>query len=338
MRHKTILLILIGIGILVLMILFIGPSNIENAVEMADLWYVLLAIILQFAIYGVWTERWSITIFSLDISIRKRDLLPMLLVGLSINNLTPSGRGGGEPVRAYILSKYSQSPTENAFATVMADRGLDIFPFVFLAIVTIISAFYFLKLPGWLFITLIVALILLIVIFSLSLYMSLNRKFANKVIKWFSKFIKRIFKKKHRKIEQKLLDAVDGFQNSMRAMITNRRVLLYGIPISFLIWGMEILRVYLVFFAFHVHPPLSMIAAVFVIASLIGMIPLIPGGLGAVDATMIVLYSSVGIPPSISAAATIVERLISFWMTSILGLTILPFYGAEAVEKLSNEL
>jgi len=338
MRYKTLLLILIGIGILVLMILFIGPSTIKSAIEMADLWYVLLAIILQFAIYGVWTERWSITTSSLGISIRKRDLLPILLVGLSINNLTPSGRGGGEPIRAFILGKYSESPTENAFATVVADRGLDTFPFLFLAIVTIISAFFFLTLPGWMFITLLVSLALLLVIFVLSLYMSLNRKFANKVIKWLLKFIKRIFKKKHREIEQKLLNAVDGFQNSMRAMITNRRVLLFGIPISFLIWGMEILRVYIVFFAFHVQPPISMIAAVFVIASLIGMIPLIPGGLGAVDAAMIILYTSVGIPPSISAAATIIERLISFWMTSILGLSILPYYGAEAVEKLSSEL
>jgi glycosyltransferase 2 family protein len=337
MRHNTLLLIFIGLGILLLMILFIGPSKIENAIEKADTWYILLAIILQFAIYGVWTERWSITTSSLGISVRKKDLLPMLLVGLSINNLTP-GRGGGEPVRAYILSKYSKTPTENAFATVIADRGLDIFPFLFLAIITIISAFFFLKLPGWMFITLIVALVLLIVIFVLSLYMSLNRKFANKVIKWFLKIIKRIFKKRHSKIEQKLLDAVEGFQNSMWAMITDRKVLMYGIPISFLIWGMEILRVYIVFFAFHVQAPLSMIAAVFVIATLIGMIPFIPGGLGAVDAIMIILYSSVGIPPSVSAAATIVERLISFWMTSILGLTILPYYGAEAVEKLSSKL
>ncbi|MGZ4857215.1 MAG: UPF0104 family protein [Methanobacteriaceae archaeon] len=328
---------LLGIGILVLMILFIGPSKIDNALKMAEYWYVLLAIVLQFAIYVVWTERWSITTSSLNISVRRRILLPILLVGLSINNLTPSARGGGEPIRAYILAKYSNSPTENAFATVITDRGLDTFPFLFLAILTIISTFFFLKLPEWMFIALIVALVLLMVIFGLSLYMSLNREFANKVIKWFLKFIKRIFKKKHRKIEQKLLVAVEGFQNSMRVMITDRKVLIYGIPISFLIWGMEIFRVFIVFSAFHVQPPLSLIAAVFVIATLIGMIPLIPGGLGAVDGVMIILYSSVGIPPSVSAAVTIVERLISFWMTSILGMAILPYFGAEAVEKLSKQ-
>ena len=65
MRHKTLLLMLLGIGILVLMILFIGPSKIEDALKMADFWYVLLAIVLQFAIYAMWTGRWSITTSSL---------------------------------------------------------------------------------------------------------------------------------------------------------------------------------------------------------------------------------------------------------------------------------
>ncbi len=65
----------------------------------------------------------------------------MLMVGLAVNNITPSARGGGEPVRAYMLSKYTKTPMENAFATVIADRGLDTFPFVVLAILTIIFTF-----------------------------------------------------------------------------------------------------------------------------------------------------------------------------------------------------
>jgi uncharacterized protein (TIRG00374 family) len=82
----------------------------------------------------------------------------------------------------------------------------------------------------------------------------------------------------------------------------------------------------------------EIIGVVFVISTLIGMIPLLPGGLGAVDGMMILLYSYAGIPPSVSAAATIVERLISFWMTTILGVAVLPYFGADAVEKLSKKL
>ena len=80
---------------------------------MANPWYVILALAIQFILYLLWTERWSINIHAVGIPMKRIPLLPMTLVGKAINNLTPAG--GGEPVRAYILSKFSQSPTENFF-------------------------------------------------------------------------------------------------------------------------------------------------------------------------------------------------------------------------------
>ena len=98
---------------------------------------------------------------------------------------------------------------------------------------------------------------------------------------------------------------------------------------------MEILRVYCVFLAFGANVSLVVVAEVFIIACLVGMVPLLPGGLGAVDGIMILFYSGAGITASISAAATVIERLISFWMTTILGLVALSIYGANVLDSLS---
>ena len=68
-------------------------------------------------------------------------------------------------------------------------------------------------------------------------------------------------------------------------------------------------------------------------ASFVGMIPLLPGGLGAVDGIMILFYASAGITASISAAATVVERLISFWMTTFIGLIFLMRYGTSILDR-----
>ena len=65
------------------------------------------------------------------------------------------------------------------------------------------------------------------------------------------------------------------------------------------------------------------------------MIPLLPGGLGAVDGLMILLYSAAGIPASVSAAATVIERLISFWMATMLGMAVLPYFGSSALNNIS---
>ncbi len=67
MKHKTLLLMLAGIGVLALMVLLIGPEKIESAIKLANPWYLILAVLIQLVIYGLWTERWAITTSSLDI-------------------------------------------------------------------------------------------------------------------------------------------------------------------------------------------------------------------------------------------------------------------------------
>ncbi len=89
------------------------------------------------------------------------------------------------------------------------------------------------------------------------------------------------------------------------------------------------------FLAFGANVNLIVIGEVFIVASLVGMIPLLPGGLGAIDGMMIIFYSAAGISSSISAAATVIERLISFWMVTIIGMVILPKYGSSILDKIS---
>ena len=157
----------------------------------------------------------------------------MLMVGLAINNITPSARVGGKPVRAYMLRKYTKAPMENAFATVIADRGLDTFPFVVLAILTIIFTVSFLSLPEWIVIALIVSLVVLIVVFIIILYMSINEAAGQRITLWLVGLVKRFSKSKHFEIGRKALEAMNGFQSSMCIMIRDRRVLMYGLPLSF---------------------------------------------------------------------------------------------------------
>ncbi len=336
MKYKTLILIVFGIAILAAMVLYIGPGKIKEALKLANLWYVGLAILIQFIIYLFWTQRWAITTYAVNISVKKIHLFPMLMVGLAVNNITPSARGGGEPIRGYILSKYSRTSFEKSFATVIADRGLDTFPFMLLAIITIIAAVLYLNLSPLVVYILIISVIILLIVFILAIYMSINEKAGKKITFWIIGIIKIFSKKERSNLENRVVSAIEGFQNNMKVMVKDKNVLIYGILISFIIWFFEILRVYLVFSAFDVHISLIIIAEVFIISSLLGLIPLLPGGVGAVDGIMILLFSAAGVPPSISAAATIVERLISFWMTSFIGMAFLPYFGTSVVEKISK--
>ena len=335
MDRKTILLLGISVIILLVMLWFIGIDQVITSLKLANLYIIALAIVVQVVTYFLYTLRWQILNKSADMDVSIKELLPMVLVGLAVNNITPSGRGGGEPVRAYILSNEKNYQFEDTFATVVADRALDTFPFVVLAAITIVAMTLYFDMPTWLLVVMVVAVIAIIIIMAIIIYMCINPNFGKRVDGWIIGLVRRFYKKNSEELENKIHKAVFGFQDTMKNLVSDKKALYYTVPLSFLIWIFEIFRVYMVFLAFGANVSLIVIGEVFIVASLVGMIPLLPGGLGTIDGSMILLYSSAGISSSISAAATVIERLISFWMATIIGLVILPKYGSSILDKIS---
>ena len=335
MDKKTLFFLGISIVILAVMLYFVGIDQVINALKIAKLEFIAIAIAMQFFTFFLYTLRWKILNNVAGINVGIKKLLPMVLVGLAVNNITPSGRGGGEPVRAYILSREESYPMEETFATVVADRALDTFPFIVLAVLTIIGMTLSFNFDTWLLVLMVVAVIAILIVLILLIYMSVNPKFGQRIEGWIIGLVRRFYKKNSEEFEEKIHDVIAGFQDTMKMVISNKKVLYYAMPLSFVIWIFEILRVYFVFMSFGAVVSPVVIGEVFILACLAGMIPLLPGGLGAVDGIMILFYSAAGITASISAAATVIERLISFWMATIIGMVILPYYGSSVLDKIS---
>ena len=336
MKNKKVLIFLLfGLVIMAVMLYFIGIDEVIEALKLSNLWLVLLAIVIQIFTYFLYTWRWNIInkTANMDLGIKKS--LPMVLVSLAVNNITPSGRGGGEPVRAYILAKEHGYELKNTFATVVADRMLDTFPFIVLAIITIISMILYFDIAQWLVVVLVLSVIVISAILLILIYMCINLNFGRRVEGWIVGVVRRFSKKDSSDLENKVHENIFGFQKTMKLLISDKNVLYTSIPLSFLIWIMEIMRVYVVFLAFGATLNVIVIGEVFILASLVGMIPLLPGGLGAVDGLMIGFYSKAGVAYSLAAPVTLIERAISFWLATIIGLIILPYYGSSVLDKLS---
>lgn len=337
MDRKTLLLLGVSVLILAIMLWFVGIDQVVDALKMANMGIIALAIAAQIFTYFLYTLRWQILNRLADMDVGIKKLLPMVLVGLAVNNITPSGRGGGEPVRAYLLAKADDDyHFEDSFATVVADRALDTFPFVVLAAITIASMALFFNLDLWLLVVMVFAVIAIIAILIMLIYMCINPNFGKRVDGWIIGLVRRFYKKNSENLENQIHKSIFGFQETMKLLMSNKKGLAITLVLSFVIWFFEIFRVYLVFLAFGARVNPIVIGEVFIIACLVGMIPLLPGGLGAIDGLMIVFYSAAGIPASVSAAATVIERLISFWMTTIIGMVLMPYYGADVLSKVSS--
>ena len=334
MKNKKVLIFLfIGLAIMGVMLYFIGIDEVIEALKLSNLWLVLLAIVIQIFTYFLYTWRWNIINKTADMDLGIKKSLPMVLVSLAVNNITPSGRGGGEPVRAYLLAKEGNFKFEDTFATVIADRALDTFPFVILAILTIIGIIFTFSLDIKLIAFLVIMVTLITVAVILLIYVCINEAFGVKLTSWIIKIVRRFYKKFNEDTEKRIIEAVKTFQARMNALLRDKTILYYALPLSFVIWIFEILRVYVVFLAFGARVSPIIIGEVFILASFVGMVPLLPGGLGAVDGIMILFYANAGITASLSAAATVVERLISFWMTTFVGLIFLTMFGTSVLDK-----
>lgn len=333
---KVVVLLAVGIIVLLAMIMFVGPGQIFEALKTANIYYVILAIIIQFVIIWLWNIRWSIICDSLDIPHNKLSLFAMTIVGLAINDLTPSGRSGGEPVRAYLLSKSSSADFKTTFATVMADKLCDTFPFIVLAIFAISYLMLYMHLSTALFSLLMISLVIFIVALVFIVFVCINESFGIKTIQWVFRQLRKLTSRDLDKYEDTATTSLVGFQSSLLYLMADHKLLVIATVISFLVWFLELTRVYVVFLAFGVQVSLGMIAAVFLVSTLIGIIPILPGGLGSIDGGMILLYSLAGITTSISTAATLIERMISLWMVIIIGLILLPFFGAGVLDYIDS--
>jgi uncharacterized protein (TIRG00374 family) len=73
---------------------------------------------------------------------------------------------------------------------------------------------------------------------------------------------------------------------------------------------------------------------------LLGKVAVIPGGIGVVEGTMILLYDGFGVPAATALLVVLGYRVIAFWMPNLLGFGIIPFLqirtrrtGADIVRR-----
>jgi len=97
--------------------------------------------------------------------------------------------------------------------------------------------------------------------------------------------------------------------------------LLIGTLISFLSWGLECTGVYLCAVGLGVDEPFLLIVFVFAVSSLLGVVSMLPGGIGAVEAGLYGQFVTVAnLSSGVAGALTLIIRLATLWFATLLGI------------------
>ena len=101
---------------------------------------------------------------------------------------------------------------------------------------------------------------------------------------------------------------------SVRALGTNRSVLIQSLTWAALNWLLDAASLWCFIAAFGGYPdPIGLFAA-YGIANVIGAIPLTPGGLGIIDTVTPVLLVGFGLTRSVATLGVLAWRLVNFWL------------------------
>jgi uncharacterized protein (TIRG00374 family) len=111
------------------------------------------------------------------------------------------------------------------------------------------------------------------------------------------------------------------------------RPLVVGTSISFLSWGLECVGVYLCAVGLGAESPFLLVVFVFALSSLVGVLSMLPGGIGAVEAGLAGQFVAVaGLSAGMAVALTLLIRLATLWFATVVGIV-----GLFAVRAILGE-
>ena len=322
------------------MTFLIGFNDVLTTLENAKWEWIALNFVLEAAIIMVWTLRWKMILDVVDTAPKFSTLLMMLLASLFGNNVTPSA-AGGEPLRAYLLREVEGTPFEIGFATSTADRVFEFLPFV---LISIIAALFLLSwdIPPVTRIFVIAMIIVSLFIFGILIYAGFRKEITQRIVISIAKSIYptalRLTKKDitFNEIREKIIFYINRFSTGFVTALQDRNVFMVAFILSFAMWGLDMLRMYVCFGALGVYPPVLALVIIYTIGILISLLPLLPGAWGIREATLIGLFAVVGVSADVVMAASLIDRLASYIIPTILGALAALYYGRKVKNKSVN--
>jgi uncharacterized protein (TIRG00374 family) len=291
---------------------------------------IALAIAIYFLSVGLWATRWQAALSFIGCRIGFGARYLILCATIFLNNITPGARVGGDPFgRVYMLHKLENMSYSSSMASLIGERALT--PLIVISFLMAGLLLQFGK--GSLQLSLILiatwALAAFAIVFTPRLFFKKRiavrgvSRITSRVLGWFGK----------RRNAQEIIEGVETFYSSSYATIDKwKKVLLIG-GWTLLIGALDVFRLYTIFLALGYHPTLAMLLVASALPTIVGLIPFLPGGLVIIEGSLISVLALFGVPLNLAMAATVIERGISFVLSTIVGGGVFSYLGVRMAAK-----
>ncbi|MBM4241760.1 MAG: UPF0104 family protein [Euryarchaeota archaeon] len=324
MKHFYVFII--SLLLIIVLILWIGPANILNALKTANWKLILLALLIHLLAVGVRSLRWG---FIINKPTEFKNNYIVKVIGLFAGNFSPA-RTAGEPVTAIAGKRINKIAISEGLSAGLTERFFD------LAIVGILLIISCIWIPKIRYLAIIGALLSLGVVTFIYL---VNWREDTSI--WIYKKIHPILERLP--IEEESLDniyakAIEGLKGmvSYTDSFTTSRNLVFVFILSCMSWLLECIRLLTVFYAFNIEINLLFVIVIFLLANIIGIVSALPGGMGSIEISLTGLFLLFGVPEAIAGSIALVDRLVSFWAVTAMGIIFSFYYAKDILDEIKK--
>ena len=296
LRRSLVLALALGVAVYVILAVFSNFDDLLSALDNFD--YALIPAILGLVTLSYVGRffRWVYYLKVLKVSVPTGMNAAIFVSGLSMA-ISPGKLG--EVLKSVFIRRISGAPIARTAPAVVAERATDGTGMV---IWGFLGAFA-LALPPWTML-----MFLAVAAFGIAVLRS----------KLLSLAVERVMAKLP--LLNRFAPHLSDFHGASNVLLA-AGPLLIGTVISFLSWGLECTGVYLCAVGLGVDRPFLLIVFVFATSSLLGVVSMLPGGIGAVEAGLYGQFVAVAnLSTGVAGALTLIIRLATLWFATLLGI------------------
>jgi len=301
--------------------------------------YSLAALVLILETF-LFTLTWHYLLLPLSVKVSLKKTFAYVWIGVFADLLIPAESVSGEIAKAYLMSKEPNVNPGKVIASLVSQRILGTITTtstLFIGFLVLLTLNY--PMSNLMFQILVSMTIISTVAFVFLVTVCLKEEWTERLVNAVLHFVERISRRRFKSelFQPRIVDALSAFYESLRIFGSRPSKLVLPVFFYVLAWFSSIAIVFLVFVSIGYLEPnmqvlLLKVAVVYTLVIAIKSIPLgVPAEVGLPDIIMTTLLILFGIPPDISAAVTVLARILTVWLSFFIGLVAVQWFGVKSL-------
>ncbi len=314
---KNFYLLFIVLVILLIIFKFDEIKNTLSLIKGQNVGLLFLALIAQILTYfiGAFVYKNLLNIMGQYVNFFK--LFKISIIMTFSNNMLPSFGISGSSILFHSLKNHHKVSEGKILIVIGASSTATAFAFLLVLLFGFFNLAIKKNLEIVSFIFLVLSAITIIINLFLIYDLVNNKKIFVNAIEKISTKILRLFKKEFNK--KRFYHISEEFYEGFKIIKDNRYHFFTTLFFSTLKILLDVITIYLIFFSFNQKISVSIIIVGLLLGSILGLLSLLPGGLGIFEITTAGIYAAFGISFNIALAAVLLFRLLSYWLPNLVG-------------------